>query len=161
MKRWQRQLVANQTYSAPEMSAMTDPAKVCSWAPPPLHGPRTTLAMVGQKVIAGVELWQRRGPTSWFLENLIRDQAPEFKGVGRDVVEAAMRWWHATYGRYITEVRVHAMAREPVAVRWWTDFLQRPPDYSGEFIQSGSMTFPAVGWVVHPRPTPVSQGQAP
>jgi len=155
--RWRRQLVADRTYSEAHASALTDPARVCSWAPPPLHGPRITLALVNGKVIAGVELWQRRTPISWFLENLVRDQAPEFKGSGRAVVEAAMRWWRATYGHYVTEVRAHAMEGEPIAVGWWTEFLQRPPDFGGESIRGGGMTFPAVGWVVHSPPTRMGQ----
>ena len=57
-----------------------------------MTGPLTTVAPMQSKVVAGVELWQQLIDRFWSLEGLIRDQAPEFKGVGADVVGAGVKW---------------------------------------------------------------------
>jgi hypothetical protein len=152
IERWMDHLVENGTYTSAEMAALRDPNGVRSWAPPPLHGPRTTLAFLDKHVISGVELWQRKEPTGWFLDNLIRDQAPEFKGVGREVVENAMGWWASQFRRLDQPLRVHAMVREPGAVKWWTTFMNRPHDFSGAFVRAHGLKFDAVGWIVYPSP---------
>lgn len=74
MALWMDGLVENGTYSSAEMAALRDSNGVRSWAPLPLHGPRTTLAFADKHVIGGVELWQRKEPTGCFLDNLIRDR---------------------------------------------------------------------------------------
>lgn len=145
-------LVEDRTYTAQEMAAIRDLDAVRSWAPPPLHGPRTTLAYVGGRVVGGAELFQRQNPPAWFLDNLVRDPSPEFKGVGREVVQAAIGWWLALnrFGRLEQPLRVHAMVRETHAREWWTWFFNRPPDFSGAFVQSRGLRFDAAGWITYP-----------
>jgi hypothetical protein len=115
--------------------------------------------VVNQRIIAGVEAFQRTNPPRWFFDNLIRDHSlPQYKSVGRQVMQSAIGWWLATYRRLEQPLVVHAIEREDGAVKWWTDFLKRGPDYKGESIQSRGMTFPAVGWVIHPPPSRAGGG---
>jgi hypothetical protein len=122
-----------------------------SWAPPKedLFGPMTFVGVSSAgAVVGGIELWQNQRDRYWFLELLIRAQAPEYRGLGIDLAQAAMDWvlpfsTGAKYG-----VRVHAMTREPDAVRFWTRRLGRVPDFDDAFMRSPDYHFPAVGWVI-------------
>lgn len=145
-------LVEDGTYTAEEIAAVRDTDAVRSWAPQPLHGPRTTLAVVGAKVVGGAELFQRQNPPSWFLDNLVRDPSPEFKGVGREVAEAAIGWWLVLnrYRHLDQPLRVHAMVRETHARDWWTRFFKRPPDFTGAYVEARGLRFDAVGWITYP-----------
>jgi hypothetical protein len=145
-------LVENGTYTPEEMAAIRDPDAVRSWAPRPLHGPRTTLAFVGERVVGGAELFQRQNRPSWFLDNLVRDPSPEFKGVGREVAQAAIGWWLVlNRHRHLDQpLRVHAMVREKHAWDWWAWFFNRPPDFSGAFVEARGLRFDAVGWITYP-----------
>jgi hypothetical protein len=141
-------LVENGTYTPAQAAALRDPDAIRSWAAPSLYGPRTTLAIADRRVVGGIELFQRQ-PPAWFMDNLIRDQSAEFKGVGRQVVESAIGWWLSRFGSFAQPLRVHAMGREPGALMWWTSFLGRAPDFSGESVQSHGLSFEAVGWIIH------------
>ena len=55
-------------------------------------GPYTFLARSEGRIIAGVELWQQQRDRYWFLEVLVRDQSPRYKGVGHELVDAALEW---------------------------------------------------------------------
>ena len=99
-------------------------------------------------MIAGVDLWQQKRDHYWFISDLVRHQSPEFKGVGKDVVEAAIMWWMSQFSRTDWGLRVFAMKREVGAVKWWTQFLKRPPDLWEESTKTGTFIFPAVGWIL-------------
>ena len=152
MDRAMHRLVEDGTYTADEMAAIRDPSGVRSWAPPPLHGPRTTLALIGDRVVGGAELFQRQNPPSWFLDNLVRDPSPEFKGVGREVAQAAIGWWLSLNRfRHLDQpLRVHAIVREAHAVAWWTRFFNRAPDLPDEYVKAHGLRFDAVGWISYP-----------
>jgi hypothetical protein len=78
---------------------------------------------------------------------LVRDQSPRYKGVGHEVVDAALDWLSGV-NRNGYGVRVHAMAREDIAVRFWTRHLSREADFTDALIRSRTFHFPAVGWVI-------------
>jgi hypothetical protein len=111
-------------------------------------GPLPTIARAGDRLIAGVDLWQQKREHYWFISDLVRDQSPEFKGVGKDVVEAAIMWWMSQFSRTDWGLRVFAMKRETGAVKWWTRFLKRSPDLTRESTISRAFVFPAVGWIL-------------
>ncbi len=149
---WRRQLVSDQVYTEVELEALQDPNRETSWAAPPdqQYGPMTMLVRSEQRVVAGVELWHQHRDRYWFLENLVRDQSPEFKGVGHDVVDAALAWFVGIV-RNCYGLHVHAMAGEPVTVRFWTRQVGREPDFADAYIRSRTFHFPAVGWIIVPR----------
>jgi hypothetical protein len=138
-------------YTPSEMAAIEDPAAVDSWVAdkPQMFGPLTILARAHEsgRIVAGVELWQQKRDHYWLLADLVRDQAAEYKGAGREVVDAARGWWAINLQRRGWPLRVYAMAREVGAVGWWSDYLQRPGDLVGE-LKAGDYVFPAVGWVI-------------
>jgi len=148
-KAWREHLVRERIYTRDEMDALEDPARVTSWAAPPdqQYGPRTMLARSDGDIVAGVELWQQQRDRYWFLESLIRDQSDRFKGLGHELVDAAVAYFHEMningYG-----LRVHAMAREQGAVWFWTRHLHRDPDFVNASVWSRGLNFPAVGWVI-------------
>lgn len=149
---WRDVMVEHGVYTQEEMDAQSpkNGAEI-SWAAPGLMaGPLTTVARVEGKVIAGVELWRQFRDRFWFLEGLIRDQAPEFKGVGADVVGAAFNWWMDKFGDSGEPLRVHSMVREKGSVHWWTSYIGRPPDFTDAFVRNGDYYFEAVGWVLDP-----------
>ncbi len=147
-------------YSQEEMDAFRG-AEV-SWGAEPerMFGPLATEARVGGRVVGGVELWQQQRDEFWFLEAMIRDPAPEFKGVGADVLRATIEWWMQTYAGTGYGLRVHSMEREKDAVNWWTWQIGRPPDFTDAFVRNGPHFFPAVGWVLHPAPRPSTRPAA-
>lgn len=157
---WRDEEVRLGIYTKEEMDAlalpMTDPSRECSWAAPEnqQQGPWTVRAMSNGQVIAGVELWMQHRDRYWFLEMLIRDQAATYAGVGREVAMSAIGWvsrlleeTRSPYG-----LRVHAMAREKRAVKFWTDLIGRQPDNTDHFQRGREFTFPAVGWLIIPTP---------
>src|SRR5258708_26289788 len=106
-------LIADGISPAAEVAAHEDPTAECSWRPEleRLGGPLPTTAVSGGRVVGGVYLFQNQRDRYWFLEVLIRDQAPEYRGVGIEVVEAAVAWWKSNAAdRY--QLRVHSMQRE-------------------------------------------------
>ena len=135
------------------MDAFESPDRIASWAAPEdeQHGPYTFLARSESRIVAGIELWQQQRERFWFLEMLVRDQSPRFKGVGHEVVNAALEWL-AEMNRNGYGVRVHAMAREDVAVRFWTRHLGREPDLTTGFIRSGGFFFPPAPAIVRKQP---------
>jgi hypothetical protein len=157
---WHSELVNRGVYTRDEMDAMekpmTHPGRECSWAAAPafMAGPMTLVARFDGEVIAGVELWRQDRDRFWFLEMLIRDQAPAYKGVGAEVAEAAIAWlWgylKASGERY--GVRVHAMTKEEGAVKFWTRLLGRDPDFDDAFQRTADFYFPAVGWIIEATP---------
>ena len=157
---WRDEQVRLGIYTRQEMEAlelpMTDPSRECSWAAPSdqQQGPWTLRAMANGQVIAGVELWMQHRDRYWFLEMLIRDQAPAYAGVGREVARNAFGWvsqyLDATRSPY--GLRVHAMAREVRAVNFWTGLIGREPDARNHFQRGRDFTFPAVGWTIIPTP---------
>ncbi len=139
-------------YTEDEMDALDlsaiDGEREVSWAAPAesMAGPLTIVAVSDEDaVVAGVEMWQQQRDRFWFLEVLVRDQAPVYKGAGAAVANAAIAWLvgHSDYG-----IRVHAMARETRAVAFWSRLLGRAPDFSDAFQRSRGFYFPAVGWVI-------------
>jgi NAD(P)-dependent dehydrogenase (short-subunit alcohol dehydrogenase family) len=110
----------------------------------------TLTARSDGQVVAGVELWQQQRDRYWFLEMLIRDQARIYAGVGAEVAKAAIAW----LSRFLREtgspygVRVHAMAQEERAVKFWTSLTGRGPDFDDAYQRAGEFRFPAVGWVI-------------
>jgi hypothetical protein len=128
----------------------------CSWAAPPDQqaGPMTLVATSNGQVMAGIELWQQIRDRYWFLEGLIRDQATTYKGVGAEVADAAIAYLAdviADSGRRYG-MRVHAMAREKGAVKFWADLLGRKPDFEDAYMKTPGYLFPAVGWIIVPTP---------
>jgi GNAT superfamily N-acetyltransferase len=148
---WRDQQVRDAVYTPEEMDALESEDRVVSWAAPEdrQHGPYTFLARSEGRIVAGVELWQQQRDRYWFLEVLVRDQSPRYKGVGHELVDAALEWL-AGVNRNGYGVRVHAMAREDIAVRFWTRHLNREADFTDAFIRSRTFHFPAVGWVIAP-----------
>jgi hypothetical protein len=157
---WRDEQVRLQIYTRDEMDALelptSDPTRECSWAAPPnqQQGPWSLRAMANGKVIAGLELWMQHRDRFWFPEMLIRDQAPAYAGVGRDVARSALGW----VARHLEEanepygLRVHAMEREKRAVKFWTNLIGRKPDTRAHYQRAGKFTFPAVGWIIIPTP---------
>jgi hypothetical protein len=155
---WVVELVRRGTYTPEEAAALQDPNGISSWAAPMSQqfGPLPTIARAGDRLIAAVDLWQQKRDHYWFISDLVRDQSPEFKGVGKDVVEAAIMWWMSQFSRTDWGLRVFAMKREVGAVKWCTHFLKRSPDLTEESTKSRACVFPAVGWIlVATRPTEV------
>lgn len=152
---WHNELVNRGVYMRDETDALEKPithfGRECSWAPSPeaLFGPMTLTARSDAQVVAGVELWQQPRDRYWFLEMLIRDQSPAYKGVGAQVARAAIAWVvqmatsGGTYG-----VRVHAMVREAGAVKFWTELMGREPDFDDAYQKTAKYFFPAVGWII-------------
>jgi hypothetical protein len=142
-------LVREGLYTAEEMAAMEDPTAECSWRPElqQYAGPIPTVAVSARRVVGGVYLFQNQRDHYWFLDVLIRDPADEYRGVGRDVVQAAVVWFKR-YAGDSWQLRVHSMKRETVAVDWWARFVGRPPDFADAFIRTPSYFFPAFGWVI-------------
>jgi hypothetical protein len=162
---WLDELVRRMVYSRDEMDALelpTDQGRECSWAAPPelQAGPLTLIATAKHQVVAGVELWQQLRDRYWFLEGLVRNQAPAYKGVGREVATAAMAYLfdviEGSGGRY--GMRVHAMSREVGAVKFWTDLMNRKPDFEDAFMKTPDYLFPAVGWIIVPTPMLIAGG---
>ncbi len=155
-----KRLVASGVYSQDEMDAFRG-ADV-SWGAEPerMFGPLTTEARVGGRVVGGVELWQQQRDEFWFLEAMIRDPAPEFKGVGADVLRATIEWWRVTYAGTGYGLRVHSMVREEAAASWWTWQIGRPPDFTDAFVRNSHHVFPAVGWILHPALRPPAPAEA-
>jgi hypothetical protein len=148
---WFEELVRRGVYSPEEAAALRDPSAISSWAAPTnqMFGPLPIVARVGNHLIAGVDLWQQQRDHHWFISDLIRDQSPQFAGVGREIVEMAIMSWTDRLARTGYGLRVFAMTREAGAVRWWTDFLKRPPDLTGESTRSRGFAFGAVGWILN------------
>jgi len=142
-------LIAQGTYTSDEVAAYEDPEAECSWRPEValLAGPLPTFAVSGGRVVGGVYLMQNRRDVYWYLEVLIRDPAAEYRGVGFDVVRAAVAWWKQ-YASDGWQLRVHSMRRETRAVAWWTRYVRRSPDFADAFIRTSAYEFPAVGWVI-------------
>jgi hypothetical protein len=156
---WLDELHQRGIYTAPELAALRTPTtqgRQCSWAANPneLAGRLTQVALSGDAVVAGVELWQNQRDRYWFLEGLIRNQSRRFKGAGREVVSMAVA--------YVSDVikdsgrryglRVHAMSRELDAVAWWTRYVGRTPDFDTAYMRINDLVFSAVGWVLVPTP---------
>ena len=152
VRAWFGELVVRGIYTREEMSAQEDPSCTTSWAPvgTKLYGPLTVTAVSKGRVVAGVELWQQQRDRFWYLEDLVRDQVPEFKGAGRDVVEAARYWWLANLAVNDYQLRVYAI--EPGGIDWWADYTHRPPDLTGEHMRCGAFNFSAVGWILNRPP---------
>jgi hypothetical protein len=142
-------LIAEGIYRADEVAAYEDPEAECSWRPEPeqLAGPLPTVAVSAGRVVGGVYLMQNKRDSYWYLEVLIRDLAAEYRGVGFDVVEAAVAWWKR-YASDGWQLRVHSMKRETRAVAWWTRYVGRPPEFTDAFIRTPAYFFPAVGWLI-------------
>jgi hypothetical protein len=149
---WFAELVRRGIYTPEEAAALQDPNGTSSWVAPmdQQFGPLPIIARLGDRLIAGVDLWQQKRDHYWFISDLIRDQSVQLKGVGRDIVETAIMWWTDHFARTDWGLRVFAMTREAGAVEWWTDFLNRPPDLTGESTKSRGFVFGAVGWVLNP-----------
>jgi hypothetical protein len=149
---WFTELVRRGVYSPEEAAALRDPGAISSWAAPTnqLFGPLPIAARVENRLIAGVDLWQQQRDHYWFISDLIRDQSPQFTGVGREIVEMAIMWWTHRLARTGYGLRVFAMTREAGAVTWWTEFLKRRPDLTRESTKSRGYVFGAVGWVLDP-----------
>jgi hypothetical protein len=85
-----------EVYSREEMNALTNPrGRECSWAAPEemLSKPWTFVARSNDdRVIAGVEIVQQKRDSFCFLDLLVRDQAPEYKGAGKEVALEAIGW---------------------------------------------------------------------
>jgi hypothetical protein len=145
-------LISRGVYTTDEVAALEDETLECSWMADRkrVAGPLPIVAVVCGQVVGGVYLLQNQRDGYWFMDNLIRDPADKYRGVGRDVVDAAVIWWHA-HGSKGYELRVHSMVREPEAVAWWTRYIGRPPDFRDAFMRARSLVFPAVGWVIAPR----------
>ncbi len=154
---WHVEQVRLGIYTHDEMDAlelpMTHPDRECSWVAPPelMYGPMTlTARSKGGEVVAGVELWQQQRDRYWFLEMLIRDQDPTYAGVGKEVTNTAIEWLSG----YLKEMRspfgvkVHAMAQERRAVKFWTRLMERGPDFDDAYQRAREFFFPAVGWVI-------------
>jgi len=105
------------------------------------------MAISEGRVVGGVYLFQNRRDQYWFLEVLIRNPASEYAGVGFDVVQAAARWWKR-FASTGWQLRVHSMKREVRAVKWWTRYIGRPPDFEDAFLRTASYYFEAFGWVI-------------
>ncbi len=163
MRIWLDRLVQRGDYTQEEIAAQEDRARECSWAAEParMYGPLSTVAMSAGKVIGGVELWENQRDRFWFLELLVRDQASEFKGVGADLVRAAVGWWIDKYSPYGLSLRVHSMAREAGAVQWWTKYIGRQPDFADAFIRNADYLFSAVGWIIYPGTSRARAGRPP
>ena len=159
---WREKEIRDGLYTRAEMKEfeLGNQAAEVSWAPPPgqLSHPWTQLAkdINSGDVVAGIELYENRRDHFWFLEGLVRNPAPEFKGVGAAVVDAAIAWvMHFLDDIKSSKgVRVHAMARDLGAVKWWTGYFGRPPDFTDAFVKTPSYHFPAVGWEVRPTAEP-------
>jgi hypothetical protein len=145
-------LIERGVYTREEMDAQVTGAEI-SWAAEPsrMFGPLTTAARAEDKVIGGLEVWHQQRDRFWFLEGLIRDQAPEFKGVGADMYRATLQWWIDTFAGFGDPLKVHSMVREEGAVGWWTTQIGRPPDFTDAFIKNDPYYFEAVGWILYPR----------
>src|SRR5438445_12051308 len=152
---FREQQVRNSVYTREEIEAMTSPQAECSWAPKGiLHGPSTYIAWSsGDRVIAGVEIWQQMRDRFYYLDMLVRDQAPAYKGVGvvvaRKAIGLLMRQTEETpFG-----VRLHAMKKEERLVDWWSDeVLYMQPNIDDAFVRTADHYFPAVGWLLRATP---------
>jgi hypothetical protein len=82
----------------------------------------------------------------WFVENVIRDQNDAYKGVGRDLVRAALTFLWSTG---VTDVRVHSLVQEQKSGRYWRWLLGREPDFDA-YLTAGDVEFKAVGWTLEP-----------
>jgi hypothetical protein len=148
---WQERLVTSGIYTNAQLDALDDPGRETSWAPQPLFGPLQTVGRAPTgAVVGGVELWQQQRDKFWFLEGLIRDQSDEYRGLGVDVVTAAIARWRSDFSANGYGLRVHAMSSEKSAVRWWTRYLGREPNFSDAYVKSGVHRFDAVGWIIVP-----------
>jgi len=144
-------LISKGVYTADEVAAQVDENVECSWMGDRqrVAGPLAIVAVSGGQVVGGVDLFQNQRDKYWFMDNLIRDPAPDYRGVGIDVVDAAKAWWN-THGSNGYQLRVHSMVREAKAVAWWTRYVGRPPDFTDAFRRVRSYDFAAVGWVIDP-----------
>lgn len=105
------------------------------------------------RVIAGVEIWKQIGDRFCYLDLLVRDQAQEYRGVGKEVALEAIGWLMRQTEEGPYGVRVHAMAREERLVEWWSDeVLRMPPNIHDAFVRTADHYFPAVGWIIRATP---------
>jgi len=147
---WYEGLVRDGTYTRDEVHALAAPRKKVSWVPPKkkLFGPVTFVAISGDRVIGGVDLYQNQRDGYWFLEQMIRDQAPGFHGVGKPLYDAAVAWLVSTLQGGYFELRVHSLNKEQRSLRFWTNYVfQRSPDFRDAFVKSRGKTFDAVYWI--------------
>jgi hypothetical protein len=136
-------VVRDGVYTRKEMEALESADHAASWAAPKdeQHGPYTFLARSDGRIVAGVQLWQQQRDRYSFLEMLVRDQLARYRGVGHELVDVALEWLFGM-NRNGYDVRVHAMAGEEIAVRFWTRHLRREADFTDAFIQSRTSVFP-------------------
>jgi hypothetical protein len=145
-------------YTREEMDAMTDPNAECSWSAPDdmQSAPWTFVALSDEdRVVAGVEIYQQKRDRFWYLDMLVRDQAPAYEDVGRIVALKALGWLmrETEEGPHAYGVRVHAMKRERRLVEWWSDeVLYMQPNIHDAFVRNGAYHFAAVGWIVRATP---------
>ena len=155
---FQDEQVRRHDYTRDEMNALTDPKAECSWSAPEdmQTAPWTFVARShDNRVIAGVEILQQKRDRFWFVDMLVRDQAPIYQGVGRAVALDAIEWLKGqSDGRpHAYGVRVHAMKRETRLVDWWSEeILHKQPDIHDAFVRTADHYFAAVGWIVRATP---------
>lgn len=158
---WYEELVRNKTYTPEQVDALNDPNKDVSWVPPKnqLAGPLTFVAIAGDRVIGGVELYQNQRDGYWFLDSMIRDQAPSFHGVGKSLYDTAVAWLvNKLQGGYF-ELRVHSLNGEQRSLQFWTKYVfHRPPDRRGAFVMSRGKRFDAAYWIYRHRGNRVVSG---
>jgi hypothetical protein len=147
---WFETLIADRVYSREQVDAQTS-AKVereCSWVPSPeqLSWPNEFKAKVGEQVVGGLALYKNLRDGYWFVENVIRDQGAAYKGVGRDLVRAALT---VLWSKGVTHVRVHSLVPEQRSGRYWRRLLGREPDFDA-YLRAGGFEFMAIGWIIEP-----------
>jgi len=148
---WFEILIADSVYTREQIDAQksTMVERECSWAPPPeqLSWPHEFLAKVGDQVVGGLALYKNTRDGYWFVENVIRDQRDTYRGVGRDLVRAALNFLWSSGVRH---VRVHSLVAEPISGRYWRRLLGREPDFDDAYLRAGDFEFKAVGWIIEP-----------
>jgi hypothetical protein len=147
---WFKVLIADHVYSREQVDAQmsAEVARECSWAPPPeqLSWPHEFNAKVGAQVVGGLALYKNLRDGYWFVENVIRDQSDAYKGVGQDLVRAALTF---LWSSGVTHVRVHSLVPEQRSGRYWRWLLGREPDFDA-YLRAGDFEFKAVGWIIEP-----------
>jgi hypothetical protein len=155
---FQDEQVRRGDYTREEMDALTDPKAECSWSAPDdmQTAPWTFVARSDENpVIGGVEIYQQKRDRFWYLDMLVRDQAPAYEGVGLTVAREAIGWLmrETESGPHKYGVRVHAMERERRLVEWWSnEVLHMQPTIHDAFVRNGDHHFAAVGWIVRATP---------
>ena len=143
-------LIADHVYSREQVDAQmsAEVARECSWAPPPeqLSWPHEFNAKVGAQVVGGLALYKNLRDGYWFVENVIRDQSDAYKGVGQDLVRAALTF---LWSSGVTHVRVHSLVPEQRSGLYWRWLLGREPDFDA-YLRAGDFEFKAVGWIIEP-----------